>query len=164
MLSFLFIFTNTLLLGKGCKKHLIVGTNSTLSIWDPISGKKTRTMNNATNYRHHLDSIEKFSFSLDGSKAATLYKDNTIKLWDINNYCDNSDVKLDKTLSGPISNEIPPSLALTPYGKMVLSTSSDPYTALLVWDVQSGIMKNLSFHKENNNRVYNLAVGYLLTH
>jgi WD40 repeat protein len=104
-------------------KLLLSGSdNSTIKLWDAVSGQEIRT------FKGHIAKINSLAFSPDGKQILSGSFDRTIRLWDV------ASEQLTKTFSGH-TDEVN-SVAFSPNGKQILSGSDD--NTVRLWDVASG--------------------------
>ncbi len=112
--------------------------DSTIRLWDVVSGRELRTL------KGHTNSVAAVAFSPDGKVLGSASVDRTIRLWDV------ASGRELRVLSGHAG--IVASIAFSPDGKTLASGSWDKTAKL--WDVASGReLRTLSGHTGDVNSV-----------
>ena len=127
------------------KRNLIAtgGSDSTVKIWDPVSGKVLQTL------RGHTRTVREVSFTTDGNQLATSSDDGTAKIWDLSSgkllrtlfvkkSRDEAVYSADTSYTTIYEGDVP-GIAFSPDGKYVATASSDGTAT--VWNVSSGEAK-----------------------
>ncbi|KAK5582913.1 hypothetical protein RB653_004502 [Dictyostelium firmibasis] len=113
---------------------------------------------------HHHGSINQVRFSLDGSIFASCSKDNTIKIWDSNNF------SLISTLNSPHNGKEPTTVQISRNQKYLLSCGRDSMIKLweitsgrLIYSINTGVNQSGGQNKNRISATFNYTEDYIIT-
>ncbi|KAN0053210.1 hypothetical protein ACTA71_009659 [Dictyostelium dimigraforme] len=113
---------------------------------------------------HHHGPINQVRFSLDGSIFASCSKDNTIKIWDSNNF------SLISTLNSPHGGKEPTTVQISRNQKYLLSCGRDSMIKLweitsgrLIYSINTGVNQSGGQNKNRISATFNYTEDYIIT-
>ncbi|KAM9963070.1 hypothetical protein ACTFIW_006292 [Dictyostelium discoideum] len=113
---------------------------------------------------HHHGPINQVRFSLDGNIFASCSKDNTIKIWDSNNF------SLISTLNSPHGGKEPTTVQISRNQKYLLSCGRDSMIKLweitsgrLIYSINTGVNQSGGQNKNRISATFNYTEDYIIT-